>query len=155
MFQTYLDAFAEAAQSPYGCLLVAGKVAVATRKWWELSALELVLLPLLLNELTASASRDVAVFLPVTSPKVTHLGRATLCHFAMACSGLRCYWFIDCGSWNRMQWFNHQLHVHEVITWLIQENCKKLCKQDTMALLRNNPVVRGGNFLMWLNFLKC
>ena len=70
LLQTYLDAFAEAAQSPYGCLLVAGKVAVATRKWWELSALELVLLPLLLNELTASASRDVAVFLPVTSPKV-------------------------------------------------------------------------------------
>lgn len=72
ILQTYLDTFAEAAHSPYGCLLVAGKVAVATKKWWELSALELVLLPLLLNELTTSASRDIAVFLPITSPKVPH-----------------------------------------------------------------------------------
>ena len=69
-FQTYLDAFAEAANSPYGCLFIRGSVAAATKKWWELSRLELMLLSLLITSAPPSTARDVPVFLPISSPKV-------------------------------------------------------------------------------------
>ena len=68
--QNYLDTFCEAATSPYGCLVVCNKVAVATKKWWQLSAIELVLLNMLTASLHSCASRDIPVFLPVTSPQV-------------------------------------------------------------------------------------
>jgi len=42
--QEHLQAFAEAADSTYGCLLVNGKVLCATDKWWDLTGQELVLL---------------------------------------------------------------------------------------------------------------
>ena len=71
LFQNFLDAFAEAADSPYGCLLVHGKVAVATKKWWSLAAKELVLISMLLSSLLPCSSRDVPVFLPVVSPNVS------------------------------------------------------------------------------------
>lgn len=69
-FQTYLDAFMEAASSPFGFLMVSGSVAVATTKWWEMNAMERVVLTLLVSSLPTCSSRDVPVFLPVTSPKV-------------------------------------------------------------------------------------
>ncbi|XP_013390800.1 protein fuzzy homolog [Lingula anatina] len=72
ILQEYLDAFVEAAASPYGCLLVWGKVAVATRKWWSLSSVELVLLSLLVNSLPKCSARDIPIFLPHGSPKVPH-----------------------------------------------------------------------------------
>ncbi|XP_052798881.1 protein fuzzy homolog [Mya arenaria] len=72
VLQNFLDAFAECADSPYGCVLVQGKIAVATRKWWGLSARELVLLPLLVSSLSSCSSRDVPVFLPNASPTVPH-----------------------------------------------------------------------------------
>ena len=68
--QNYLDSFCEAAASPYGCLLVAGHVAVATKKWWELAPVELVLLSMLTESLSNCSSRDIPVFLPATSPEV-------------------------------------------------------------------------------------
>ena len=71
--QAYLDAFCDAANSPYGCVCAGGRVSAATRKWWQLAALELVLLSLLLQSLPACSARDIAVFLPVTSPKVNIL----------------------------------------------------------------------------------
>ena len=43
---------------------------MASRKWWELDALELVLLSQLINSLPPCSSRDIPVFLPKTSPKV-------------------------------------------------------------------------------------
>ena len=70
-FQSFLDAFSDAAASPYGCLLVCGKVAVATRKWWSLTSTELVLLAMLVNSLPKCSSRDLPVFLPHGSPKVS------------------------------------------------------------------------------------
>jgi hypothetical protein len=38
LFQNFLDAFTEAAESSFGCLFVDDKIVVATRKWWNLSA---------------------------------------------------------------------------------------------------------------------
>jgi len=70
MFQAILDAFVEAADSPYGCLFIHGKVAVATKKWWEFSSLELILLALLINCLPKCSTRDIPVFLPHGSPSV-------------------------------------------------------------------------------------
>ena len=70
-FQNYLDTFCEAASSGYGCLLINGRVAVATGKWWALAAVELVLLRMLTASLPTCTSRDVPVFLPVTSPEVS------------------------------------------------------------------------------------
>lgn len=69
-FQNFLDAFTEAAESVYGCLFIDGKVAVATKKWWSLSANELVLLSLLLSSLTPCTSRDIPVYLPDSHPTV-------------------------------------------------------------------------------------
>ncbi|XP_076450889.1 protein fuzzy homolog [Babylonia areolata] len=70
--QNFLDAFVEAADSPYGCLTVCGRVAVATASWWNLSATELVLLSLLLSCLPPCSSRDVPIYLPHGSPSVPH-----------------------------------------------------------------------------------
>lgn len=72
ILQTYLDAFVSSAQSPYGCLLVNDKIAVATKKWWELTALEQVLLSLFIASLPPGSSRDIPMFLPVGSPTVPH-----------------------------------------------------------------------------------
>ncbi len=96
IFQTYLDAFTEAANSPYGCLLVKGKVAVATKKWWEFSAVELVLLSLLINSSPACSSRDIPVFLPVSSPTVST-------HWSVFVS-LTCIQFIT----KLVKWFQYQ-----------------------------------------------
>ena len=70
-FQTFLDAFTDCAESSFGCLLVHGKIAVATRKWWSLTSQELVLLSMLVSSLSPCSSRDMPVFLPDCSPKVT------------------------------------------------------------------------------------
>ncbi|CAH1785473.1 unnamed protein product [Owenia fusiformis] len=72
ILQNYLESFVQTADSPYGCLLVLGKVAVATTKWWDLTANELVLLSMLVNTLPRCSSRDIPVFLPHGSPKVPH-----------------------------------------------------------------------------------
>ena len=72
LFQSYLNAFSECANSPYGAVLVGGRLVAATTKWWQLEGVELVLLAQLVESLTPCASRDIAVFLPVTSPKVKY-----------------------------------------------------------------------------------
>jgi hypothetical protein len=68
--QTYLDAFVNAATSPFGFLMLSGRVCVATAKWWQLRPLERVVLSFLISSLPKSSARDIPVFLPVSSPKV-------------------------------------------------------------------------------------
>ncbi|CAB3990223.1 Hypothetical predicted protein, partial [Paramuricea clavata] len=68
----YLDAFVEAVNSEFGCLLVMGKIAVASERWWELSSTELVLLSLVIHSQPECSSRDIPIFLPQGSPKVAH-----------------------------------------------------------------------------------
>ncbi|KAK3581473.1 hypothetical protein CHS0354_031799 [Potamilus streckersoni] len=72
VLQNYLDAFTEAADSPYGCLMVHGKIAIATKRWWTLTSKEMVLLSLLMSSLSPCSSRDIPVFLPNLSPSVPH-----------------------------------------------------------------------------------
>ncbi|KAJ7381983.1 hypothetical protein OS493_037862 [Desmophyllum pertusum] len=68
--QEFLDAFATAVNSEFGCLLVMGKVAVATERWWELTGMETVLLSFLVRSLPPCSSRDIPVYLPYGSPKL-------------------------------------------------------------------------------------
>ena len=44
LHQDHLNAFVEASDSTYGCLIAGGKVVCATEKWWMLTGLELALL---------------------------------------------------------------------------------------------------------------
>lgn len=82
-FQNFLDAFCDAGETSFGCLMVYRKIAVATRRWWSLSATELVLLSMLATSATASSSssfssspkcisQDIPIFLPDESPTVRY-----------------------------------------------------------------------------------
>jgi len=70
--QPVLDSFTSSASSPYGCVLVRNRVALATERWWALPSLEQILLLLLVAALPHSSARDLPVFLPIGSPKIAH-----------------------------------------------------------------------------------
>lgn len=74
LLQEAVDGFAQAADSEFGCLIIHGRIATATEKWWRLAPPELVLLSTLIRSLSASrtASCDYPVFLPQGSPTVAH-----------------------------------------------------------------------------------
>ncbi|CAG5896572.1 unnamed protein product [Menidia menidia] len=74
LLQEALDGFTKAADSEFGCLIVHGRIATATEKWWRLAPQEVVLLSALMRSLSASgsASCDYPVFLPQGSPTVAH-----------------------------------------------------------------------------------
>ncbi|XP_043240104.1 protein fuzzy homolog isoform X1 [Amphibalanus amphitrite] len=69
--QMALELVTESADSTYGCLLVHGRLAAATRNWHQLAARDLCLLAMYVRAARGSAAaRDVSVFLPVKSPHV-------------------------------------------------------------------------------------
>nr|XP_060636740.1 protein fuzzy homolog isoform X2 [Anolis sagrei ordinatus] len=68
VLQECLEAFASAAESRFGCLLVGGRVLCATEQWWQLAAQEAMLLVWLVQSLPPHASRDLPVYLPHGSP---------------------------------------------------------------------------------------
>ncbi|KAG0420190.1 hypothetical protein HPB47_003623 [Ixodes persulcatus] len=68
--QPYLESFVEEVDSLYGCLLVRGKVAVATKHWLRLSPQETVLLAMAAHAGTKCISRDLPVYLPNSCPTV-------------------------------------------------------------------------------------
>lgn len=74
ILQEAVDGFAQAADSEFGCLIVHGRIAAATEKWWRLAPQEVVLLSALIRSLSASGSSscDYPVFLPQGSPTVAH-----------------------------------------------------------------------------------
>lgn len=74
LLQQAMDGFAQSADSEFGCLMVNGRIAAATEKWWRLAPQEVVLLSALMRSLSASgsASCDYPVFLPQGSPTVAH-----------------------------------------------------------------------------------
>lgn len=74
LLQAAVDGFAQSADSEFGCLLVHGRIAAATEKWWRLAPQEVVLLSALMRSLSASGSVscDYPVFLPQGSPTVAH-----------------------------------------------------------------------------------
>ncbi|XP_057190459.1 protein fuzzy homolog [Triplophysa rosa] len=71
MVQETLDSFTQAADSEFGCLVVHGRVALATEKWWSrLAPQEVVVLLALVQSLSGTSSCDYPVFLPQGSPTV-------------------------------------------------------------------------------------
>lgn len=70
LLQETLESFTRAAESEFGCLLVRGRLAVATEKWWRLAPQELVLLSAFANLPPGKTSCDYPVFLPQGSPNV-------------------------------------------------------------------------------------
>lgn len=70
LLQDTVQSFTKAAESEFGCLLVRGRLAVATEKWWRLAPQELVLLSALANLPPGKTSCDYPVFLPQGSPNV-------------------------------------------------------------------------------------
>ncbi|XP_060531593.1 protein fuzzy homolog isoform X1 [Cylas formicarius] len=70
LLQVVLDSFAESVDSMYSCLLIGGKIAVATESYWSLNPHELRLLSLLAVAETNEKSKDVPVFLPYKSSTV-------------------------------------------------------------------------------------
>lgn len=74
LLQEAVDGFARGADSEFGCLLVYGRIAAATEKWWRLVPQEVILLSALIRTLSASGSSscDYPVFLPQGSPTVAY-----------------------------------------------------------------------------------
>lgn len=74
LLQEAVDGFAQSADSEFGCLIVHGRIAAATEKWWRLAPQEVVLLSALIRSQTRSGttSCDYPVFLPRGSPNVAH-----------------------------------------------------------------------------------
>ncbi|KAF7692380.1 protein fuzzy-like [Silurus meridionalis] len=70
LLQETLESFTRAAESEFGCLLVRGRLAVATEKWWRLAPQELILLSAIANLPPGKTSCDYPVFLPQGSPNV-------------------------------------------------------------------------------------
>lgn len=75
--QTMLESYSEYIDSIYCCILIHGKIAVATESWWSLHKDEVKLLSLLAVLENTTASKDIPVFLPYTSPNIAY--RFTAC----------------------------------------------------------------------------
>ncbi|XP_043915565.1 protein fuzzy homolog isoform X2 [Protopterus annectens] len=72
VLQDCLDTFTQAAQSNFGCIMMSGKVVVATEKWWRLAPQDVMMLAWLVASLIPCTSRDYPVYLPQGSPTVPH-----------------------------------------------------------------------------------
>ncbi|XP_070585035.1 protein fuzzy homolog isoform X3 [Erythrolamprus reginae] len=72
ILQECLEAFASAAESRFGCLVVGTHILCATEQWWQLAAPEAMLLMWLVHSLPPHTSRDLPVYLPQGSPTVPH-----------------------------------------------------------------------------------
>ena len=72
LLKEQLDAFVKLCDSEFGCLLVHGKVVVATDKWWQLLPSEMMLVIMLVRSMPHSSARDFPIYLPHGSPNVPH-----------------------------------------------------------------------------------
>ncbi|XP_017885341.1 protein fuzzy homolog [Ceratina calcarata] len=70
LFQTCLEGYTECLDSTYGCILIHGCLAVATKGWWSLHPVERKLLTIAVSNEDTYTTRDVPVFLPYKSPNV-------------------------------------------------------------------------------------
>ncbi|XP_031340603.1 protein fuzzy homolog isoform X2 [Photinus pyralis] len=72
LLQVALEAYTECVDSEYSCILIHGKIAVATESWWSLHADEIKLLSYLATVDNMTSSKDVPVFLPYRCPNVAY-----------------------------------------------------------------------------------
>ncbi|KAF5281950.1 hypothetical protein FQA39_LY00474 [Lamprigera yunnana] len=72
LLQCALESYTECVDSEYSCILIHGKIAVATESWWSLDPDEIKLLSLVATVDNSSSSKDVPVFLPYRSPNVAY-----------------------------------------------------------------------------------
>ncbi|KAG1701412.1 Protein fuzzy [Nymphon striatum] len=74
--KSYLETFVNTVDTCYGCILVRGKVAVATQSWWtQLKADERMLLSLCISALAKCGASELLIYLPHSSPKVPKFWR--------------------------------------------------------------------------------
>ena len=71
VLQEKLTEFSDHLGSPYACLMVRNKIAVATDGWWDLNALDRKLLGVMLQTTSSAMQMDVPVFLPKKCPNVS------------------------------------------------------------------------------------
>lgn len=67
-----MESYTECVDSVYSCILIHGKIAVATESWWDLHPDEIKLLSLLATIENTTNSKDIPVFLPHKSPNVAY-----------------------------------------------------------------------------------
>nr|CAI5863406.1 unnamed protein product [Callosobruchus analis] len=70
MIKVVLDSYTKCVDSMYSCVVISGKIAVATESWWSLHPNEIRLLTLLAVSDNLSTAKDIPVFLPYKSSKV-------------------------------------------------------------------------------------
>ncbi|GJQ65047.1 fy [Trypoxylus dichotomus] len=68
LIQIALNTYSECVDSMFSCVLIHGRIAVATESWWSLSPDELKLLTLLAGVESSNMNKDIPVFLPQKSP---------------------------------------------------------------------------------------
>ena len=68
VLQASIDESCLAVNTSLGCVMVNGRVIVASRTWWDLNATEAYLISLLCLTLSDSTSRDIPIYLPYKSP---------------------------------------------------------------------------------------
>lgn len=71
LFKTSLESMLQIFNSSYGCLLVNGRIIVASKDWLDLKPSESYLLALLSMTLSGATSKDIPIYLPQKSPHVS------------------------------------------------------------------------------------
>ncbi|XP_035218659.1 protein fuzzy homolog isoform X5 [Stegodyphus dumicola] len=69
ILQERMCQFLDVADSLYGCLLIKGKVIVASKEWWTLTSQEQILICSYVNSLPKVLSREIIIYLPTSSPQ--------------------------------------------------------------------------------------
>jgi DNA topoisomerase 2-associated protein PAT1 len=86
-YQSVLNSTCLAMGTSYGCLLLNGRVVVASQAWWTLSANEIYLISLFNFKMSNSTTRDTPIFLPQRSCTVNKsLNLTQLLIFFVLCS---------------------------------------------------------------------
>ena len=131
ILQNNLDAFVSACGSDFGCLLVHGKIIVATEKWWQLLPSETMLLLLLLRSVPPASARDFPIYLPHGSPNIPHrLMTMEILEGIEAC--------VICGPEPLLQ---HVLENHVSKYWQSVTNSLQICLRSHPRNLPSSTVL--------------
>ena len=70
LFKNALEAISQIVNTHYSCLMINGRVIVASKSWFELQSTESYLISLLCMSLTSATCRDIPIYLPYKNPHV-------------------------------------------------------------------------------------